>query len=502
MDRLACVDLPAFPLQLLCRRNPAWKQHPVVVVDEDKPTGRILWANEKARASRILPGHRYASGLALDRELRAGVVADVEIRSGIEEVAGILRNFTPEVDPLSGEPGVFWLDASGLERLYPSLDSWGRRIQRALVSAGLHSALVTGFTRFGTYAVARARRRGAMCFATAADEREAARKVPLERLDLEPDLRDVLGRLGVTTLGGFLRLPAGGLMVRFGNQALRLHRLASGERWDPLQPVGAPEPLERSIFLDHGVRNAEQLVFIIKRLVNPLLAQLADNKAALATLFLELTYEGSFGRSGDTRLDAIRPAEPTLDARSLLRLVHLRLEHDPAAAPVKEVRVSAEDVLATREQLSLWNQRPQRDLRAANEAFARIRAELGNDAIVRAVLRDGHLPEAGYAWEPMAEASLPAPPETPASRPLVRRVLRAPEMLPHQASGVRDDGWLLRGLEHGPVSRIVGPYIVSGGWWRSEIHREYHFAETRAGACLWVFYDRRRRRWFLHGQVE
>src|SRR5690348_15413835 len=79
VDRLACVDLPAFPLQLLCRRNPAWAQHPVVVVEEDAPQGRILWVNEKARAARILPGHRYAHGLSLARDLRAGVVSEREI---------------------------------------------------------------------------------------------------------------------------------------------------------------------------------------------------------------------------------------------------------------------------------------------------------------------------------------------------------------------------------------------------------------------------------------
>jgi protein ImuB len=498
VDRLACVDLPAFPLQLLCRRQPGWRDHPVVVVDEDKPNGLILWANERARASRILPGHRYASGLSLDRELRAGVVPPFEIAAGVDAVAAILRDFTPEVDPCSGEPGVFWLDASGLDRLYPSLDSWGRRIQRALAKVGLTSSMAIGFTRFATYAIARARRRGCVTYQRAADERADTRRVPLERLDLEPKLRDSLNRLGVTTLGGFLRLPAGGLLERFGNEAHRLHRLAAGERWDPLQPRQAPEPLEQSIYLDDGVRNADRLVFTIKRLLGPLLAQLARSKSALATLFVEMTYE----RSGETRLDAIRPAEPTLDERSLLRLVHLRLESAPPAAAVKEVLISAEDVPATREQLSLWSQRPRRDLRAANEAFARLRAELGNDAIVRARLRDGHLPEARYEWEPLDKASIPEPGEPPVIRPLVRRVENAPRILPVQNRQVRDDGWLLRGLEHGPVSKLVGPYIVSGGWWRSEIHREYCFAETRAGDCLWVYYDRRRRRWFLHGLVE
>ena len=54
----------------------------------------------------------------------------------------------------------------------------------------------------------------------------------------------------------------------------------------------------------------------------------------------------------------------------------------------------------------------------------------------------------------------------------------------------------------GAVVRILGPYIISGGWWQHELHREYHFAELRRGDCLWVYYDRNRRRWFCHGAVE
>jgi len=67
---LACVDIPALPLQLLWKRQPAWREHPVVVVDEDRPQGKVLWADEKARRLRILPGQRYAHALSLARGLR------------------------------------------------------------------------------------------------------------------------------------------------------------------------------------------------------------------------------------------------------------------------------------------------------------------------------------------------------------------------------------------------------------------------------------------------
>jgi protein ImuB len=64
---------------------------------------------------------------------------------------------------------------------------------------------------------------------------------------------------------------------------------------------------------------------------------------------------------------------------------------------------------------------------------------------------------------------------------------------------------LFNSLEHGAVVRVHGPFVVSGGWWaagQSEVCREYHFAETRRGECLWIYFDRARRRWFQHGAVE
>jgi protein ImuB len=61
---------------------------------------------------------------------------------------------------------------------------------------------------------------------------------------------------------------------------------------------------------------------------------------------------------------------------------------------------------------------------------------------------------------------------------------------------------MLRGLEHGPVVRVLGPYVVSGEWWSEPVHRDYHFVETQKGDVLWIYYDRPQRRWFLQGRVE
>jgi protein ImuB len=304
----------------------------------------------------------------------------------------------------------------------------------------------------------------------------------------------------VTTVGPLARLPGGGLLERFGVEAHRLHQLAAGARWDPVVPVAPPEAPGERVDLDDEEKDLERLVFALRAPLDRLLGRLAAGGRALSVLHLELVLKHAVGKV-EPRVESIQPAAPTLDARSLVRLVHLRLTGAPPAAPVTALRVWADDVAASREQLSLFAARPRRDLRAADEAIARVRAELGDDAVVRAVLRDGHLPEASFGWERLSRV-VAASPSPPAVRPLVRRLLPRPQALPAQSRPTRDDGWMLAGLSYGAVVRSAGPYVVSGGWWVQELHREYHFAELSRGDCLWVYYDRNRRRWFCHGGVE
>jgi protein ImuB len=144
---------------------------------------------------------------------------------------------------------------------------------------------------------------------------------------------------------------------------------------------------------------------------------------------------------------------------------------------------------------------------------------------VRAALKDGHLPEARFAWEPLDRIPLPqyglndlndlpsidSGPEqqvegnvlnSSSARVLVRRIAAKPIMLPGGPYHTHEDGWLILGPRYGTVDRLTGPYVFSGGWWRKEIQREYYYAETRRGDILWLYYDRLRRRWFLQGAVE
>ncbi len=628
MDRMACVDVPALPLQLLMRRQPEWAEQPAAVVDRDRPQGVVEWVNEPALRAGVLPGMSYAAGLSLAGGLRAAEVPPGDVAAGVDAIAGLLRRFTPGVEPSRARPGVFWLDASGLQPLFASLVDWARGVRVQLLAAGFRAWVVVGFTRFGTYALARAgaemdprgadrrggngargsfdentrevngtrgadrrggngarghgrgsgaeagrrvcdsavvvgpedRGRGSGAEAArrpdrrvtvledAAAERRAARRVPLRRLDVDPALRDALDKLGVRTVGAFLRLPAAGVRRRFGREAHRLHREAAGDLVVPFQPAPAVEPLARRLDLDEPETGVEGLLFRVKQALDPLLGLMASRQEALAGLELRLRLDAPAAAPRAERVERIRPAAPTLDVRQVLNLVRLRVEGlarssspdgaawrptDPPgvrsvprrglptlSAGVIEIGLAVTPARATREQLRLFQEGTRRDLRAADRAVARVRAEFGDGAVVRAALADGHLPEAAFAWRPLDHVVRPVPAPVGVLS-LVRRFFAAPRRVPSRrrreldgrvsggagrdsapAAADRDAPGLPATAATGRAAGMRGPYVVSGGWWRTPVHREYYFASAGGRTWRWIYYDRRRRAWFEQGAVE
>jgi protein ImuB len=496
MVRLACVDVPALPLQILLRRHPDWRELPVAVVDADKPQGLILWVNERARQAGILPGLRYGTALSRCHELRAAPVPESWIESGLAELADQLRRWSPHVEPCADEPGVAWMDAGGLHKIYPTLEGWARELRADLHAEGLTAAVVVGFGRFGSYAMAKALGgRKAIVLDSAADEDAMVRRVPLHRVGLPPSVREALQQLGIRRVGDFLALPADGILRRFGREAHRLHRFASGSLYLPLQPSLPVEPLQASVDLEYREADFTRLSFVIKQLLDGLLDRLAEREEALSELLVHLELDDR-----STQQDCLRPAEPTLASVQLVDLVRLRLEALSLTQPVVGLSLTATGVPATVEQLRLFAAAPKRDLAAAARAFARLRASFGEEAVVVARLQDRHLPEARTEWVPLIRLGL-AQPEPVRQGPLVRQVQAKPVPLP-VVPQQGPDGWLLNGVEAGPVMRLNGPFILSGGWWQQEVQRDYYLAELARGEMIWVFFDCRRRRWYRQGGVS
>lgn len=497
---IACVNIPALPLQLLRKEHPEWLEFPMAVVDRDAPTGLILWVNQRAWSHCIRPGMHYGAALSLTSELRASTVESRTVEQALVECVQRLKEFSPAVEASTDHPGVLWLNASGLGHLYESLEAWARGIESGLEALGFTATLVVGFDRFAVGALAMARHKKSV-MRSAEQERRVLMRVPLDRLNLDPGLLSAMHRLGVRRLGELLRLPRSKVAKRFGEVAERLYVEAHEGATVPVQAMQVRPEIERKVELGYPERNAMRLLARIQRELPGIVGELIAQDDLLAELRISLELERAAGeRVAGRMVDAIKPSTPTLDEALLLDLLRLKLESTPMRRGVTRLELSVVPTRARRRQMTLLAERPRRDLAAADRALARLRAELGEEAVGIVSVGDGHLPEARTVWTPIRNLRV-ASPESPPLKPLIRRVSLPPIVLPPRARN-EPDGWLVRGPEDGPVVRSVGPQIISGGWWATEIHREYHFLETARGSLLWTFFDRRRRRWFLQGAIE
>src|SRR6266487_1873658 len=91
----------------------------------------------------------------------------------------------------------------------------------------------------------------------------------------QPELTDVLSRLGIRTLGEFAALPEGEVENRFGSHGLSAHRLARGLDPRPLAVQPPPADLSVQIEFDPAARQSEPVVFAAKSLASQLHARLA-----------------------------------------------------------------------------------------------------------------------------------------------------------------------------------------------------------------------------------
>jgi protein ImuB len=493
MRRVSCVLLPMLPLQIVLRNKPHWRGAPIAIVDDEGPNGRITHLNALAKKSRLRIGMRQTVARDLLPSLHTAVVAPEETSEVGNELVQALQTFSPRVEVL-GQTGAFHIDPEGLRRLYGGYRNWATCIHRYLRARHWQSSVTVGFHRHRALAVAMTHD-GVTVLESADVERESSNRAPLREFGLSGELCESLAALGIETLGDFLVVPAGELQSRFGSEASALHDLFAEDLQLPIQPHAFDEPARISFQIDPPDEDQARLLFAIKGALHSLLHQVRARGEAIQSLDLSFHIERA-----PLHLEHIEPASPTLDSMLILELVRLRLGETSLDGAVEEVELFANTVRAHGEQAALPGHQPRRDMGAAHRALDRIRAAYGEHSVTKATVREAHLPEASFRWDPIQHARVGEQAGDVPVSSMVRRVYARPKPLPPRVPKEPEAGPSLD--ENHAIEHMYGPYRVSGGWWKRLVERDYYYAETDHGDLLWLFYDRPRKRWFLHGVLD
>ncbi len=464
-----CIRVDGLPLQILLRDNPSWTGMPVAVTKEEKPRSPILALNQEARGKGLAIGMKYANALAIAPGLRAREVHPDRVAAARERIVSTVHAFTPDVEPCPFDVDALWVSLEGLGSLFASETAWIREVRRALWSEGFKAHVVAGFTRFGTYAIARSRPRS-LVFECARDEQAALGRAPVAILPLPQRVRSTLARLEVSTVGQFVSLPPGETMRRFGAEAGRLQMAISMDDPVPIQAAAVKETARCCRHLDAPLSDLDLLMPNIEELLQREAGRAEAERSVISGLTLVLRTE-----DGQQTTEEIRPAAPTLRIAVLGRLVQLRLSGRRFTSGVEDIEIRSSRTQPSRVQEELFTERS-RDLEPGARAFAAIRARFGNHSVTFARTKDSHLPEGSTTWVPMRRPRCPSASrkeavELPA---VVRRVFFEPRRAaPPQSYAV-----------------MAGPFDLSGSWWEEAPYQRSYFYCNSPDGLLWLFVDR------------
>ncbi len=367
-----------------------------------------------------------------------------------------------------------------------------------------------------------------------------------------------LAHIGCRTLGDLRALPRGGVARRFDKQLLHALDQAHGLAPEVHQWIELPETFDARLELMHRVEDASALLFGARRLLLQLCGWLAARHSGVTAFTLHWAFDAMRSRSvGEGDCWTVRTAQPMRDVEHLCRLLAEHLARVELAAPVGDLRLTADEV----HKLQPASHSLLPDTAHAGETLhlvlERLAARLGPERVLRPLLAEDHRPEWMCHWQ---AASLPLPRKPVRSSPglgrrsekLPQRAQFLPGLPPHgpamgQKAGekwtaaaplqptIPKLGELLgpegpqptfvlpqplklamrsnRPIYQGELQLLAGPQRVEGGWWdrvpgaaaveggTRNVARDYWVALSEHAGVLWVFQTRldEAPAWYLHG---
>jgi len=464
----ACARVPFFAAAAAERAEPTLREHAVAIVVGAPPATRVVEANAVAREQGVMPAMTETEARARWSRLvtRPASVDLVEAAHAalLEAALGV----SPRIE--DGGAGIVYSDIRGLERLFGDHAHIAARLARAAHAVGLPARVAVATTctvaRMATW-----RRSARVTIVSAAEQAAWLAEMPLDALELEPELAATFRTWGVRTVGEVAALPRPGLAERLGEGGVRAHDLAHGRDREPFRAYTPPPFWMEALGLDWELESLESLARVLAVVVERLCVRLRTAAVTADALSLDLTLAS--GRHDER---TIQLAYPLHDPAPLLTLITLDLEAHPPGAAVTRVAVSAHTVTARASQANLW-QPPAPALRDLAGAVARLARLVGPENVGSPILIDSHRPDA-FTLRPfhpsdgdgVGEGRGAVEADVPARAQLVMRRLRPPRAVAVQTVDERP----VR-MEWGGWHRIVqcaGPWRVSGQWWEQPWARD------------------------------
>jgi len=338
--------------------------------------------------------------------------------------------------------------------------------------------------------------------------------LPLQALSAAAEHAEALSRAGINTLGQLRALPRGGIGRRFGAALLAMLDQAYGLRPEAHAWVALPEDFHARVELPSREDHAPALLMGARPLLMRLCGWLAARHAGATGVTLHWVHDSMRAKdAGDGGSLTVRTAEPIRELEHFCRLMAEHLAKTRLLAPVGELRLEAVGVQALVEDSGSLLPDAVRTGETLYLTLERIAARLGPERVRQPVLADDHRPEWQTRWKTCGDGK----PSGAGRRRGKGAAVRVPPV--PEPAFLLDPPLRLAVREHrphyqGPLTLLVGPDRVEGGWWdrvpadetrpahHRQVTRDYWIAVNENAGVMAVYREPVEDgggAWFLHG---
>ena len=483
----AVLHAADFALQAVLRTAPAPADRPAALFADTGKKSLVRSVNPAARAAGVEPGMNAPQALARCPALRVCTphpAAETEARAALHAVAFRL---SPVIEDTA--PGVSTVDLRGANP--------ARRLATATAAIGQLRALAlvvtVGLARTPLLALYAARSTPGV--QQVGDEKAFLAPLPLTATDASPALLAILRQWGLATCGHLTALPRDAIIQRFGAAGLALWNRASGGTPRPLAPVIPSRRFRAHTEFEHAVETLEPLLFILQRLLDRLVLELATAHFAAAEIHLILTLENEKSVALDLRLP-----EPASQAGLLFRTLHTRLESLQTGSAIVALALELTPIRPLVRQPGIF-ETGLRDPHGFSETLARLAALVGAGNIGTPQLENTHRPDAVRLAAP--PAVVPPPAAAPVHAPLGPPLRRFRPPLPARLEFTEGrPSYLWTGPIKGEIARHTAACRSSGDWWQDDRHwqrTEWDLELVRGGLYRLLLVGES---WFLEGEYD
>ncbi len=406
---------------------------------------------------------------------------------GPGNLTALAFEFSPAVEQTAAD--VVTLDVSGLDRLIGLPQDIAAALSRRAAELELKPALALAANPDA--AICAARGFSGISIIPYGDEAKFLGSLPLSLLSPTPELAETLERWGIHRFHELAALPPLGIAERLGPEGLRLRELARGEAERKLLALEEPLHFEDELELEYPIELLEPLAFVLSRLLNGLTTRLATRGLATDEVRLRLKLENRATHEHTLRLPV-----PTLDTKSLLKLMQLDLAEHPPQAPILHVWMGVNPVKPQAAQSGLYIPIAPEPVKL-EITLARIQAITGEGSVGVPELLGTHRPDAFRLVGLRATSGEPQTATTRGNPQLVLRMFRPPRAAQVMlASG--QPGYVAAGSIRGKVVDLAGPWRTSGDWWTSDPWSRDEWDIALSDGALYRLYCAPKG-WFLEG---